>query len=123
MPLVYPDRRASQVSLVTQEFQEVTDGPVSLDPQARKETQASQESPEDQEVPVPKEPWERWASQAQGDRRALPVCLVGLEVPDSLEPLVSLELKVNLDQLESAPQGYRDPRESQDSQVSQDPQD
>lgn len=110
------------VSPVTQDSQELMDGPVFLDPQARKETQASQGSLVDQELLEPKEPWERWASQAQGDRRELLVCLVDLEVLDSLEPLVSPELKVNLDQLESAPQEYRDSRENQGSQVSQGPQ-
>lgn len=104
---------------MTQDSLELTDGPASLDLQARKETQAFQESLEDQEVLAPKEQWEKWVSQALRDRRALPVCLVGLEVPGGPELLVSLELKVNLDQLELAPQEYRDPRESQDSQVSQ----
>lgn len=118
-----PDRRASLVSPVTQDSQELTDGPVSLDPTARKETQGSQESLEDQEAPAPKEPWERWASQAPRDRRAPPVCLVGLEVLEGPEPLVSPELKVNPDQLESDPQEYRELRENQGSQVSQEPQD
>lgn len=50
------------------------------------------------------------SEQAQQDRRVLPVFLVVLEVLDSLVPLVSPELKVNLDQLELGPQEYRDPR-------------
>lgn len=108
---------------MTQDSQELMDGLVFPDPMARKETQASQESPEDQEVLAPKEPWERWASQAPRDRRERPVYLDGPEVPDNLERQVSLELKVNLDQLESAPQEYRVSRESQDSQVSPGPQD
>lgn len=117
------DRRASLVSPVTQDSQELMDGRVSLDPRARKETQGSQESLEDQEAPVPKEPWERWDSQVPRDRRAPPVCLAGLEVLEGPEPLVSPELKVNPDQLESDPQEYREPRENQGSQVSQEPQD
>lgn len=108
---------------MTLESQELMDGPASLDHQAPKETQVSQESQEDPEVRVPKEPWERWASQVLEDRKELLVCLDDLEVLDSLEPLVSLELKVNPDQLESAPQEYKDRRESQDNQVSPAPQD
>lgn len=123
MPLESPDRRAFLVSPETQESQDQTDDPVSLDPQALKETQASQESQEDQEVLELKEPWERWASQALRDRREPLVCPVGLEVQELLGHLVFPELKVNPDQLESDPQEYKDLRESQDSQVSLGPQD
>lgn len=122
-PLVFPEQRASLDSPVTQDSQELMDDLVSLDPLARKETQVSQESPEDQEVPAPKEPWERWASQVPGDRRERPVCLDGPEVLDNPERQVSLELKVNPDQLELARQEYRELRESPDSQVSLGPQD
>lgn len=122
-PLEFPERRASLDSPVTQDSQELMDDLVSLDPLARKETQASQESPEDQELPAPKEPWERWASQAPGGRKERPVCLDGPEVPDNPERQVSLDLKVNPDQQESALQEYRDRRERPDSQVSLGPQD
>lgn len=123
MPLVSPDRRASLVCPETQDSPEVTDGPESLDPQALKETQASQGSQEDQAVPELKEPWERWASQVLRDRKEPLVCPVALEDPELPDHLVSPELKVNPDQLESDPQEYKDLREMQDSQVSQGPQD
>lgn len=51
-------------------------------------------------APELKEPWERWASQVLWDRRAPLVCPVALEVLEVLDHQVSLELKVNLDQLE-----------------------
>lgn len=108
---------------MTPDSQERTVGLVSPDPQAPKETPASQESQEDPEVPELKEPWGRWASQAQRDRREPQVCLVGLEVLEDPELLVFLDPKVNPDQQESDLQEFKDQRENQGSQVSQGHQD
>lgn len=103
---------------MTQDSQERTVGPVSLVPQAPKETLASQESQEDQEDPELKEPWGRWASQALWDRRAPLVCPVGQEVLEDPELLAFLDPKVNPDQQELDLQEYKDLRENQDSPVS-----